>query len=385
MALPAEITEVLRPHLADVVDQIIDTIPREVPSYARPIEGRFGAGLRRGTQVALDRFLNLPGTRSSALGPESRQVYIALGAGEVRQGRSLESLLAAYRSGARVTFRHLSRVAEAGGMPTSVLIPLGESIFAYIEELSAASVEGYSLEQSERVGELGRRRDELAELLVRGRADETALRQAAAAAAWSLPERLVAVSVPLERSDGLRLALGNSALALARPTDVVALAPAPTTGSARHGLDRALRGRAAVVGPTRGWQRLPESLRLALTARSMLASGRLQVPVDGGVLWVADHLVELAVHTEPGLLEDLATTRLRPLADLRAGQRRRLVETLAAWLRHRGRRQDVAEELGVHPQTVAYRVAQLRDLFGEDLEDPDVRFELELLLRAGHG
>ena len=29
-------------------------------------------------------------------------------------------------------------------------------------------------------------------------------------------------------------------------------------------------------------------------------------------------------------------------------------------------------------------VAQLKELFGEALDDPDVRFELELVLRAGH-
>ena len=40
-------------------------------------------------------------------------------------------------------------------------------------------------------------------------------------------------------------------------------------------------------------------------------------------------------------------------------------------------------ELDVHPQTVRYRVKQLRELFGERLEDPEARFELSLALRAG--
>jgi len=42
----------------------------------------------------------------------------------------------------------------------------------------------------------------------------------------------------------------------------------------------------------------------------------------------------------------------------------------------------MAAELDVHPQTARYRIARLRELFGEDLEDPDARFELELALRA---
>lgn len=403
LALPAEITEVLRPHLATVVDQIIDTIPRDVPSYARPIEGRFGAGLRRGVQVALNRFLDLPGTRNPALAPESRQVYVALGGGEMRQGRSLESLLSAYRSGARVTFRALSGIAEAHGLPTRVLIPLGESIFAYIEELSAASVEGYAMEQSERVGERERLRDEVLTLLVRGQADEASLRHAAVAAGWSVPEELVAVTVPLEHADGLRLALGRDALVMARDSDAVAILGAPASAPATRGLERALRGRHAIIGPARSWQSVSESLRMAVLARTLpLAEGteghvregkepkgktpKGKTPEDraGEALWVRDHLARLAIGSEPQAIADLARSSLAPLEGLRPAQRVRLVDTLASWLRHRGQRLPIADELGVHPQTVAYRVGQLREVFGDALEDPDARFELELVLRAGH-
>jgi DNA-binding PucR family transcriptional regulator len=55
---------------------------------------------------------------------------------------------------------------------------------------------------------------------------------------------------------------------------------------------------------------------------------------------------------------------------------------LRAWLDHPGQVTRVATELHVHPQTVRYRVAQLRELFGERLDDPDARFELALALRA---
>jgi DNA-binding PucR family transcriptional regulator len=39
--------------------------------------------------------------------------------------------------------------------------------------------------------------------------------------------------------------------------------------------------------------------------------------------------------------------------------------------------------LHVHPQTARYRIAKLRELLGDQLDDPDARFELELALRAG--
>ena len=49
-----------------------------------------------------------------------------------------------------------------------------------------------------------------------------------------------------------------------------------------------------------------------------------------------------------------------------------------------GQRAPIAAELFVHQQTVGYRVGQLKELFGESLDDPEARFELELVLRAGH-
>ena len=38
----------------------------------------------------------------------------------------------------------------------------------------------------------------------------------------------------------------------------------------------------------------------------------------------------------------------------------------------------------VHPQTVRYRPRQVEDLFGDQLRDPDRRFELEIALRTRH-
>ena len=42
----------------------------------------------------------------------------------------------------------------------------------------------------------------------------------------------------------------------------------------------------------------------------------------------------------------------------------------------------MAAALHVHPQTVRYRLTRLRELYGDLLEDPDARFELELALRS---
>lgn len=380
LALPAEISGLLRPMMPGVVEAIIEAVPQLVPTYARPIEGRFGRGLRRGVAVALERFLQLPGTRLPALSEESRQLVAGLGSGEFRQGRSMDALLSAYRMGARVTFREMSRISMKQDLGLDVVVNLGESILAYIDELSAVSAEAYAFEQSERAGAVDRRRTELLELLLSGQADEAALRQAASIADWALPTQLTVVTLPLDRAAGLRRQLDPGSLLVERETDAVVLIPTRDTPSTRRALSKALQGRSAAVGPAGGWERVPDSLRLAVLAATVFPPR--EGPADPPV-WADEHLAQVILGAEPTAITELAQRRLAPLDGFRPAQRERLVQTLLSWLKHWGQRAPIAAELQIHPQTVGYRLTQLREAFGEDLENPQVRFELQLALNAG--
>jgi len=93
-----------------------------------------------------------------------------------------------------------------------------------------------------------------------------------------------------------------------------------------------------------------------------------------------EHLLELVLSSDEGALRDLRERALLPLADLRPDTAARLAETLRSWLLHQGRRQAVAADLVVHPQTVRYRMTQLRELFGEALTSPDSLLELTVAL-----
>lgn len=377
--LPAQVTEVLRPALPPLVEEIVRRIPAEVPEYSRPLEGEFGYAVRRGVEVALSRLLvDLPGSDEPAFTSAERMLYRELGIGEARSGRSLEALLGAYRLGARLTFAAMSDAATRAKLPPELLIPLGESVFVYIDEVSAASVQGYAEEQQRQVGERDRRRMALLHLLLEGRVDESEARHLAGRSGWVLPSRAVVVVVPRANADGLRMALGETALADVHVGQAVAIVPDPTSQRGRERLERALQGRDAWIGPSRPWQRVSESLRLATAAAASMIVAQ---PDSGAPGWVVDHLASLAIGADPAMVDELAERRLAPLAALRPGQRERLTQTLDAWLRHRGERARIAEELHVHTQTVGYRVAQLRELFGDVLDDPDARFELEIVLR----
>ena len=180
---------VLRPVLADVVDEMIDAV-RLVPAYARPLDGEFGIGVRAGVEAALSHFL----AEIEAGGHVERaDVYVALGRGEMQAGRSLESLLSAYRAGARVAWRRFAQTGAAARLAPATMYLLAESIFAYIDMLSAESAEGHALAQSAAASEAELRRRRLVRLLVREPPVDPALIEAAAGdARWALPRTLAA-------------------------------------------------------------------------------------------------------------------------------------------------------------------------------------------------
>jgi hypothetical protein len=198
-----------------------------------------------------------------------------------------------------------------------------------------------------------------------------------------------------EKVDGAaaRLArqLGPGAVGAAASGLAVVIMPDPEGPGRRKALEAALGGELAALGPAVAWPEAAVSLRRAASAFRLAARGRLGGASPAGqsrasTLVVADeHLPALLLAAEPALAADLARSRLAPLDGLGAGPRERLVATLRAWLDRPGQVQAVAAALDVHPQTVRYRLKQLRELFGTRLEDPEARFELSLALRAADG
>ena len=92
--------------------------------------------------------------------------------------------------------------------------------------------------------------------------------------------------------------------------------------------------------------------------------------------------VDLLLAIDRELSQSVADRLLAPLAGLNSPQRGRMLETLDAWLANPGRPGAMADQLHLHVQGVRYRLARLRDLFGDTLDDPRCRFELGLALRV---
>ncbi|HET8559735.1 MAG TPA: helix-turn-helix domain-containing protein [Marmoricola sp.] len=376
LRLTPEVVQALRDALEEVSREAVASIIAEVPGYSRALSGPMGQNIRDAVSLALGVFLDLAARaggspRETPLEPALTGAY-ELGRGEARSGRSMDALLAAYRVGARVSWRGLSARAVGAGQPAGDIARFAEMVFAYIDQLSAASVAGHAdeLETSGRVRQ--RLLERLAERLLGGARADVVL-AAAERADWPVPETLTAVLLPAAQARGALDLLPGDTIATTESDEgdrAVLLVP----DASRPALLRVLAGRRAVAGPAREWLRVRASYERARRAR---AAGLEGDPVD-----TETHLVPLVLGADPDALADLRALVLAPLAGMRTSTREKLEETLRAWLLHQGRREGVATSLYVHPQTVRYRMGQLREAFGDRLEDPDQVLALTVALGA---
>jgi hypothetical protein len=390
LEMDERVVRALRERLPDVATQTVAAVTVEVPGYTGALSGSMGSNIEAAVTMALGGFLKLAaGSRgsdpSTPLGPTLEGAY-ALGRGEARSGRSMDALLAAYRVGARVAWREMARAAAEAGVEAATMAQFAELVFAYIDELSASSVAGHSdeLSTSGRVRE--RYRERLGQHLLAG-ANLDVLTAAAERAGWPVPVTLTAVLLPAAQVRGVLASLGPDTVQVgedlpgAEPVDPeqpfsLLLVPDVEAAGRRH-LLRVLDGRQAVAGPPRPWLRARSSYDRAAATAALAPAPREGPAVDS-----EEHLADLVVGADPEALADLRARVLAPLAELRPATRDRLVETLRSWLLHQGRRDEVAAELHVHAQTVRYRMGQLRELYGDRLDDPRTVLEVVVALHG---
>ncbi len=131
-----------------MAERTVAAIVVVVPSFADAFAGGMGHAIENAVELALGGFLELATSgggadASTPIDPALDGAY-ALGRGEARGGRSMDALLAAYRVGARVSWREMSSTAVAAGLSVESLARFAELVFAYIDQLSAASVAGHT-------------------------------------------------------------------------------------------------------------------------------------------------------------------------------------------------------------------------------------------------
>ncbi|MCW2914469.1 MAG: PucR C-terminal helix-turn-helix protein [Actinomycetia bacterium] len=377
-----DVALVLRSELSSLADEIVAEIRRSVPEFDRPLRGRFGTGIRLGVEQGLRQFVDQIADPLARREPGIK-VYQGLGRGEYLEGRDLDALQAAYRVGARVAWRRIAEVGRQAGWPAQTMSLLAEAAFTHVDEIAAYSVEGHSQARENATGRLQHLRQRLLELiLARDRSiSGDALSGLAREAQWRLPGTVACVAVTEWRGGGSRLepAVGPDVLMDLGQPDPCLLVPDPDAPGRQNMLAHALRDSLFAIGPSVPLADAPLSLRLAGQALSLVQRGVIKCD---HYVRCTDELSTLLLFHDEDMVQLMTQRRYGPLAALRAHQRIRLSETLLAWLATGGSAPQIAASLHIHAQTVRYRMRQLQELFGDAMDDPNWKFEMEIVLRT---
>ena len=200
-----------------------------------------------------------------------------------------------------------------------------ELVFAYIDELSAASAAGHADE----LATTGRVRQRYwsgwpGSWSTGASPDDAGA--SAERAEWTPPATLTAVLLPPAQVRGAEAALGSRArwsrgrtCPTSRQRRGAPLLLVPDVGASGAAARRST-GRHAVVGPAVAWRRARSSYVRAVRARDLgLRAGQRAGAVD-----TDRHLAQLVLEADPEALADLRARALAPLAELRPASAEKL-------------------------------------------------------------
>jgi hypothetical protein len=404
----------LPPAFGSLAQDIAAAVMSEVEEYAQPGDEEASRAVRRVARDAVAGFAArltgqaaspAPGRPAAGLpetGPpeaeSAARMFRDLGRLLAIEGRSLGALHAALRVGARVTWHRLQEQARQGNGNPETFTRVGETVFWYLDELTASCSAGYAEARAELAGETSELRRRLLDMLTSSQPPPApAIASLARAAGWPLPRRVAAVALaPLAGRASRPLPPG--VLADLTRRDPCLLIADPDGPGRRQQLTTVLQGwltsagrapsagQLAAVGPSVPLTGAGGSLRWAARALALARRGviRAEGGVDGaaGIAWCEDHLPTLVLLADEDLAAALSRQALAPLRGLRPDQADRLALTLLAWMEGADDANAAARRLHVHPQTIRYRLRRVSELFGDALGDPDTRFQLLLALRA---
>ena len=269
--------------------------------------------------------------------------------------------------------------------PQTTIARFAELVFAFIDELSASSVSGHADELATTGRVRQRYLERLAQQLLAGEPADT-LRDSAERRAGAAGHADRAFCLAEAQTRGLAARFGAIDTAHQRRSPRrrcigVAGGPAgPRPGRCGTAANCSRRCKAA----GHWWGRLGRGCWSSRRIDVRCGHATLTVAEDVDIIDTDDHLVELVLAADREAAEDLRGRVLAPLSGLRPTTAERLAETFRSWLLHRGQREAVAAELFIHPQTVRYRMTQIRELFGEGLNDPRTITELTVALAVPH-
>jgi hypothetical protein len=380
--IPRTLPAAMRAELPSLADEVIAEIRRLIPEYARSMDGVYGETFRMGVTQCMKTFIDLVADPSAPR--DSRDAICRfLGEYEAREGRTLDSLQGAYRVGCQIAWRRMTKVVLRAKLSAAMVGALADAMFSYADELASLSAEGYRDEQRRSGQARQQHRARLLRLLLEQPAiSREVMEEVAEHADWSLPATVTMAALrptvkPLAEHAAARID-GDILADLACPRPLV-LIPGPVVEPRESALAMALDRYRIAIGLTVPLELAADSLRWAQQALALAESGVIQ---PAPVIRCEDHLVELWLLSDMTLARQITQRQMSVLEQIPLHERAWLIDTFEPWLERRGTATEIAAMLGVHVQTVRYRIKQLKEIFGDAIDDPDSRLAFELTLRV---
>ncbi|TSD49790.1 PucR family transcriptional regulator [Rhodococcus sp. KBS0724] len=338
---------------------------------------------------------------------QRRQLHRFRGRGEeaAEQGVALRALLDLYLSSAWRLWRELPAVIAAQSDPNAV-VAAGEVMLRAVDDAVAELTEGFQLAQRSLVRSQVSARREFVDDLLTGGADVVGLLARASSFGLHLsgPHSVAVVTASREFTDDNpllraveRAVLGSKgdadALVASKSGKLVIVFAAPD----REAIDHVLRGiRLALESGTDGAGRVQLQRRAMdvawqiavgrprTTAAGVVASYRealdaldlaQRLSLDSRVIDARDLLVYRVLVNDRPAVTDLIQTLLTPLLEARGGAEP-MVDTLLAYFAAGGNTAKTARDLHLSVRAVTYRLDRIRELTGQNVNDPGDAFAL---------
>ncbi|MFC5250624.1 PucR family transcriptional regulator [Streptomyces nigrescens] len=370
------------------VATIVAAVREQVPAYAALDDSRLHE-VRAIAAWALDRLLHLWVT-DGALTPADLRRFRGIAAARAADGRPMPAVLRAYRVAATVLTDEIAAATPPLGAPDA--FALTRMALATLDTLAEEMATAYTATSEDLAGDRDRALRLLLDDLITGRhASIGALTDRAARLGVQLPDPyclLVAEptevggpAVTQEAAFGLLAALNGPGGASTFPATVrgsrlVLLLPAAAGGRASEVLhERGLRG-CAISGES--LDRIAVAYRLAADA---LETAPAHAHHPARVLTDGDAQVLALLGGRPAATpEHLSRLILGPLVQ---PGRHHLMEALTTYL-DTGSANAAARRLGLHPQSLRYRLRRISDLTQRDPRDPWQRLTLDIARTIAH-
>lgn len=380
-ALPRGLGALIQTEFPSLTKEITHRVMEAIPEYSDTADAQSGQTVKLCVEQGLAQFTEQ--ITHPALPQEIRaNIFRAIGRLEAQRGHSIDSIQAAFRLVARLAWRYIIEFGQRSELAPSMMWLIGDAALVHLDRLVTLMAEGYAEVSPSTTETVSHHRRMLLNMVVaksppaRRKLDETASQSN-----WRLPSQVCAVVLlkPASADHNVVPQLPDQFLADLNGTRPILIVPEPNGWSWTDALAQRVPTWPAVVGPTVRLSEAGKSLRQALDLAMLVTDGHLE---RKPVMWCSEHLYTLWLLNDDLLARQLIHSRLTPLLPLPDKQQLRLRSTLLAWIEQGGSAPKVARQLGVHPQTVRYRLRQLEKLFGTQLTDPRSRFEMELALRV---